>query len=338
MSVYTGVLLPLLLIIVPLSASAAEFAPGPYGTAQGALVLLSGGDYVEPYFATKSLLVAQDTGLDVRKPALAWIEWAMARQRKDGRFERYCRTASSAWRSCGAADADDSMLALWLQLLYRLAPDHGLPAEWQQSATRAESQLKSLRNARLGVYHISHRNHVALFMDNVEVYAALRDVADAQERFGDTDAAAKTRAQADALARAITGIFWDQRARWFRVSTQKQQRGDFYPDAVAQAFPILAHMDVNNRDPHAVWEWWRDTFGQEWLNRQRDPHPWGLLAVAAFEAGDHDTATCWLSESQPFRFSKQWNVLEEAAYQGLENSLPGQEQRPAACSGVMARR
>jgi len=336
MRLHFGLASMLLVMVVSAPAVAAEFVPGPYGTAEGALVLLSGGDYAEPYFATKALLVAQDTGLDVRQPALAWIKFAMPRQRKDGRFDRYCRVASGGWRSCGVADADDSMLALWLQLLYRLAPDSGLPAEWQQSALRAEAHLKSLRNARLGVYHISHKNHVALFMDNVEVYAALRDIADAQQRFGDTVKAKQTRALADDLGRAMTRIFWDQRARWFRVSTQKQHRGDFYPDAVAQAFPILAHMDIDNRDQHALWQWWRDTFAQEWLSRKRDPHPWGLLAVAAFAAGDRETAACWLSDSQPFRFSKQWNVLEEAAFQGLQNSIT--DQAPSACSGVIARR
>ena len=336
MRAHTGFLV-LVLFALP-AASAAEFAAGTYGTADGALVLLSNGNYVEPYFATKSLLVAQDTGLEARDAAIAWVQWLLPRQRKDGRFNRYCRNTNGTWRSCGAADADDSMLALWLQLLYRLAPDNGLPAEWQQSAARAEAHLKLLRNSRLGVYHISRRNHVALFMDNVEVYAALRDIAAAQQRFGDAERAQQTRKQTDDLSHAIARIFWDSRAQWFRVSTQKQQRGDFYPDAVAQVFPILAHFQVSNRDPKAVWEWWRDTFGQEWLTQKRDPHPWGLLAVAAFEADDHQSATCWLSQSAPFRYSKAWNVLEEAAYQGLENSLPNYEAHPAACSGVMAQR
>jgi hypothetical protein len=188
------------------------------------------------------------------------------------------------------------------------------------------------------VYHISHKNHVALFMDNVEVYGAFKDVSAAQQRFGDAEKASQTRAQADALSRAIMRIFWDPRAQWFRVSTQKQQHGNFYPDAIAQAFPILAHFQVSNRDPKTVWEWWRDTFGEEWLTQKNDPHPWGLLAVAAFEADDHQTATCWLTQSEPFRFSKQWNVLEEAAYQGLKVSLPSYQEHPAACSGVMARR
>src|SRR5215468_3094025 len=102
-----------LLVGAQLPARAAAFVPGPYGAADGALFLTSGGDYVEPYFATKSLLVAQDVGLDVRASALKWVEWVMPRQLKNGRFERYCRDSAGAWRACGSADADDSMLALW---------------------------------------------------------------------------------------------------------------------------------------------------------------------------------------------------------------------------------
>ena len=69
---------------------------------------------------------------------------------------------SDAWRDCAAADADDSMLALWMQLLYRMAPATGMPPEWQRSVMLAANQLAKLRNRRLGVYHISQRNHVAL--------------------------------------------------------------------------------------------------------------------------------------------------------------------------------
>src|SRR5205807_3778104 len=166
-------------------SSSSQFAPESYRSADGALLLTTHGNYVEPYFATKALLAAQDAGLDIRQAGLAWVGWALQRQRKDGRFDRYCQKAGADWKSCGAADADDSMLALWLQLLYRLAPDSGLPAEWLPSAQKAQSQLAKLRNSRLGIYHVSGRNHVPLFMDNVEVYSALKDIARAQARFGD---------------------------------------------------------------------------------------------------------------------------------------------------------
>src|SRR5579859_331852 len=175
-----------LLLLVCWSGSNAphtrKFEPQNYQTADGALVLQTGGNYIEPYFATKSLLIAEDAGLDIRQSALAWIRWGLAHQNSQGLLNRYCQKPGEAWYECGAADADDSMLALWLQLLYRMSSGAGLPPEWQSSARKAESRLAHLRNRRLGLYHVSDRNHVALLMDNVEVYSALRDIAAAKSR------------------------------------------------------------------------------------------------------------------------------------------------------------
>ncbi len=317
-------------------ARAAAFVPEHYSKPDGALVLLTDGNYVEPYFATKALLTAQDAGLDVRTSALAWIHWVLPRQRQDGRIDRYCLTNTNTWKRCAHADADDSMLALWLQLLYRMAPDSGLPAPWEESADRAQRHLASLRNRRLGVYHISHRNHVALLMDNVEVYSALRDIAAAQARFGDRQAAENTSAAARQLAASIRGIFWDKHAQRFRVSIQKQRPGSFYPYAVAQVFPLMAGLPVRE-DPRAAWEQWRNTYGADWLEQRQDPHPWGLLAMAAIEMNDINTAVCWLSQSEPFRYSPRWNVLEEAVYQGLHSRFAEDRRtRLTACSTVLA--
>src|SRR5262245_9306243 len=70
-------------------AAAARLEPGRYVEADGAMPLQGGGSVVDPYFATKALVVADVAGLDVRETARRWIEWALARQRFDGRFERY---------------------------------------------------------------------------------------------------------------------------------------------------------------------------------------------------------------------------------------------------------
>src|SRR5205807_385490 len=152
--------------------------------------------------------------------------------------------AGAAWKPCGSADADDSMLALWLQLLYRLAPDSGIPTEWQVSVQKAQAQLAKLRNGRLGIYHVSGRNHVALFMDNVEVYSGLED--------------------------------------------------------------------------------------------RYDPHPWGLVALAAMKMGDQSSALCWLTHSESLRYSPRWNILEEAVFQGLDRQMQAQRSASAtACSKTM---
>jgi hypothetical protein len=319
-------------------ARATTFVPEHYSKPDGALVLLTDGNYVEPYFATKALLTAEDAGMDVRTSALAWIHWVLPRQDKDGRIDRYCQAGGGSWKRCAHADADDSMLALWLQLLYRMAPDSGLPAEWQQSAARAERHLASLRNRRLGVYHISHSNHVALLMDNVEVYSALRDIATAQERFGNRAAAQNTAASARELAAAIENIFWDKRSQTFRVSIQKERSGSFYPYAVAQVFPLTAGLSYR-QDPQSVWQRWRDTYAVDWLEQRQDPHPWGLLAMVAVQMKDANTAVCWLTQSEPYRYSARWNLLEEAVYQGIDSRF-GEDRhtRLTACSTVLAQR
>src|SRR5437764_7812580 len=113
---------PILSLLLALCASSgytaqttsSQFVPTHYRSADGALLLQTNGNYVEPYFAVKALITAQDAGLDIREAGLAWIGWALQRQDKDGRFSRY-RQDIGDWKRTGPADADDSMLALWLQ-------------------------------------------------------------------------------------------------------------------------------------------------------------------------------------------------------------------------------
>jgi len=303
----------------PSQPAETEFVPKNYRSADGALLLQTNGNYVEPYFAVKALLTAEDAGLDIHQAAMGWINWALQHQRKDGRFERFNQKADG-WKIAGPADADDSMMALWLQLLYRRAPDSGIPQPWQESVRKAQEQLAKLRNGRLGIYHVSGRNHVALFMDNMEVYAALKDIARAQARFGDQPSAQKTNKQADDLAAGIQHVFWDKHHKWFRASMQKVQPA-FYPDVVAQVYPLLADFPLKDEDARSAWSTWRSKFASAWLEDRYDPHPWGLVALAALKAGDKSSALCWLSHSQSLRYSARWNILEEAVYQGLEKQL-----------------
>ena len=317
-------------------ACAATFSPATFQEPDGAVALNPGGNYVEPYFATKALIVAQDGGLDVRQAAAAWISWTLPRQRPNGLFRRYCRVNGGGddWRDCAPADADDSMLALWMQLLYRMAPATGMPAQWQRSVDLSAKQLEKLRNGRLGVYHISRSNHVALLMDNIEVYAALKDVAQAQSRLHDPDAAA-TEHRADQLEAAIPRIFWDRRTKSFRPSMQKT-RPAFYPDDVAQVYPWLADVSGPGQNSRQAWEQWKRAFGAGWIERRYDTHPWGLVALAAEKLGDATSAACWTSQSDPLRGGGSWNVLEEAVWQSLRARFAQRQLLdPNACSAIL---
>jgi hypothetical protein len=314
----------------------ASFDPSTFQQPDGAVALNPDGNYVEPYFATKALIMAQDGGLDVRHAALAWIEWSLRRQRSNGLFRRFCRVKDE-WRDCAPADADDSMEALWMQLLYRMAPSSGLPASWQRSVALSARQLEQLHNRRLGLYHISKLNHVALFMDNIEVYSALKDVARAQARQHDP-AAAATDGRANQLAASIQRVFWDRRGKRFRPSMQKR-RPAFYPDVVAQVYPWLADVSGPGQDAHRAWQQWKRSFGAGWIERRYDSHPWGLIAMAAVKMGDASSAECWASHSDPLRGSGSWNVLEEAAWQSLRAQFQQtQLLNPTACTSLMGQK
>lgn len=326
--------IPVCLLVLGVSAVARELSTQHYQRASGAIVLETDGNFVDPYFALKALLTAQDEGLDIRRPALAWIEWLLPRQLPDGRFQRYCLNSGETWRACKAADADDALLALWLQLLYRMSPDE-MPAAWRASANKAEEQLAWLYDHKLGIYAVSRRTPVGLFMDNVEIYAALRDIAASQKRLGEQAAAQQTEARAQATASSIVRVFWDKKHNRFRVSTQWHWRHDFYPDAVAQTYPWLLGLPTP-KDRNLQWSDWRKHYGPVWIERRRDPHPWGLVALTAMQLGDNDTAACWLVKSAPFRYSSDWNVLEEVAYQAIEAKLPPIGTSPPKCEVITA--
>ena len=332
----TRILVVLIVVLITggsLAAQARKFDAGRYAKPDGALVLNDSGKDVEPYFATKALLVAQSAGLDTKDTALNWIKWLLPRQHPDGRFDRYC-WKKNAWASCAAADADDSMMALWMELLYRTAPDSGLPQEWQHSADLSRSYLKSLRNGRLGVYHVSHRNHSALFMDNVEVYSALAQVAKNEHRFGDEASAGTDDAAATELANSIANVFWNKRQQRFLPSNEKSNPA-FYPDVVAQTYPWLAGMPTPAGDPQRAWVHWRKVFAPMWLDNRYDPHAWGLVAVAAVELGDANTAGCWLDRAEVHRGDADWNILEEAAFQSVDAAVSKTGKRPANCSALV---
>jgi len=320
----------LVLLVCAFSAAAATrsvFSPGRLQTPDGALLVNVGQTEVDPYFAMKALIVADDAGLDISDSATKFIAWLLPRQQKDGRFDRYCNQGGQ-WRKCAAADADDSMLALWLQLLYRVAPNSGLSPEWLASTQRAQQHLRSLRSARLGVYHVSHHNHVALFMDNVEVYWALKDVAAGRRRLGDPQAS-ETEAEAESLARGIKYVFWDAKTQAFRASIQKEQPR-FYPEVLAQTFPWLAALPLPEGDAASAWARWKQLYSSAWLTNRYDPHPWGLVALTAIKLGDDVTAGCWLGHAASARFGGNWNILEEASYQAIEARVGSQTQIASA--------
>jgi hypothetical protein len=296
---------------------------GTFQDETGAITVTHGGNSVDPYFATKALLLARDGGIDVNIVGRKWIEWAIKHQQENGLFSRYCRaTAGAEWRHCEAADADDALLALWLELLYALAPNSGMPTSWKASAAKAEKQLALLYDTQTGLYHISEQLPASLLMDNVEIVAAFTSISKDMRRLNQKKAAAAMRKRADELARNIEKNFWQVEQKTYKITTQSRDKVDFYPDHVAQLFPLLYDLSVPSEfSSKAQFARWMKDHQSDWLDGISVDFPWGLVAVAATKFADGNTAFCWQSRAEPFRYSKNWNVLEEAALQRVQSYL-----------------
>lgn len=299
----------------------AAFEPAAFAMPDGALTVFAQGDRVDPYFATKALLVAARAGLCIEPAAGAWVAWLLPRQRPDGNFARYCGS-TGAWRECEQSDADDAMAAVWIELLATLAGREAWPAAWRDSAHRARRALAALENGQ-GTYDVSHGLQVALLMDNAEVLSALRALAAHEAAAGSPVAAWTAHLRATGLRRAIDRQFWDDCGQRYRPSSQALPQPVFYPHAVAQIYPVLAGFGRHPGGARAVMQRFVHDDGGEWIAGRADHYPWGLVATALLEADQPDAVVQWLPTADRLRGLGRWNILEEAALAGVRARLAG---------------
>lgn len=321
-----------------LTLAAAETQPANldlrgYASPQGEIRTLFEGDVVDPYFATKSLLEARAAGMTIEGPAIAWIEWALSVQSPSGLFQRYCRgnSVGETWQACASADADDAMLAVWLNLLAELSPSAPDP-RWSNSVERALDQLAQLYEPERGIYLISRQQPVGLLADNMEVIAAFRALARMYERQGDRVREHAMTEQATWLRQNVDAVFFDRKRGRYRASTQARSRWAFYPDEVAQIYPWLLDAPVAGAiATDAAYGKWIARNRKSWLALRSDHYPWGLVALAALRFDDRDSAACWLRMATPLRHGPRWNVLEEAAWQAVQSALSPGADDPKNC-------
>ncbi len=320
------------LILSPALGHAQTLDMSGYQEPNGAITTKFHGDTVDPYFATDALLIAKTSGMNIDVPAKAWIAWALSIQNSDGLFNRYKRDTNGAWHSYAGADADDSMLALWLELLYRMSPANGLPKEWRQSVHKAETQLQALYDPEQGIYLISKTLPTGLLMDNVEIYAAFKNIAHDQNRMGMPIKALMSAYKAWCLKQNILNIFKQTNSNVFRVTTQTRTENAFYPDQAAQIFPLLYHMQDKSESVLTYRAWVRAN-GKEWFKQINDDYPWGLIAITALNMGDASSAACWQASAEAMRYGAHWNVLEESALQQVKWRLDVRQDNSVPCTG-----
>ena len=312
-------MLYLVLLSFSTNAMAQDVTIGTFEKPDGAITSFFGTNYVDPYFATKSLLLARSAGLDVDKLIHNWIGWAIKRQKPDGLFGRYRMNSNGGWETVAESDADDAMLALWLELLYTSNTETKMPQAWQESITKAENQLDKLLDTETGIYHISETTKVGLLMDNSEIYAAFRTIADHLSESGIINKSAFYYNKAQKLRDNIARVFLANEAE-FIVSTQAPNGNKFYPDKVAQLFPVL-HQMFTTENSLSIYQKWIKENASEWFAQRTDDYPWGIFAILALDMHDIESASCWRSHAEPMRYSSHWNILEEISLQIVKTRL-----------------
>lgn len=274
----------------------------------GAISILNGGNTTDPYFALQALLLAHDNGLDISVAAAKFANWLTPLQKPDGTFDRFCRSTNKSWVSCKTADADDSLLALWMLLLQTMPQKLNDNPAWLKSYAVAKKSLDKLYQPSRGIYMVSPVYLHGLLMDNLEVWSLKRSLPKAQQN------------EADDLAVAINNTFWRSANQRFLVSTQLEQQSEkqqFYPDHVAQIFPLLVDFNLLPQPPRLYYQNWMRKHRAEWLKQGEKDYPWGLLAVLALRQGDLNGASCWLRENAAMQHSNRWAVTDEVAFQIL---------------------
>jgi hypothetical protein len=279
-----------------------------YANENGAISILHNGNTVDPYFALQALLLAAENNLDVARYAEPFANWLVERQNADGTFERYCRNGD-AWRACNAADADDSLLALWLKFLESMPHLFLKHPRWLISYQRSQHALAGLRDPETGLYLVSANYQQSLLMDNVEVWWRLVSRTDILVDNG-----------APQLAQAVITHLWDKDQQRLRVSTQPENgpaQQKFYPEHVAQIFPLLFDFPIPALPKPQYYAGWIKQHRAEWLLQVHTDFAWGLIAVLSWRMNDIESTQCWLREASAFRHSSHWTVTDEVAFQIL---------------------
>lgn len=315
----TSILLNALLHINHATAATPKLDLTGYIDGSGAISVLYEGDSADPYFALQALLLARENGLNTDAEAERFINWLLPYQKPDGTFDRFCRTGGSPWVACKVADADDSLLAMWMMLLDAMPHNLKSNPDWSKSYAISKVSLERLYQPSRGIYMVSPVYMHGLFMDNLEVWLHKKQ-----------NTTPEGKVEASKLQKAISNTFWDPVNKRYLVSTQLEQRGEkpaFYPDHVAQVFPLLVNFPSTQGGAKSTYRSWIKAHRSEWLKQSQTDYPWGILAVLAVRQRDGDSARCWLRDSMHLRHTHRWAVTDEVSYQivlaaGLKPARP----------------
>lgn len=229
-----------------------------------------------------------------------------------GNFEESTCPSGMAQSLCAHVDAYDSTAASTL-LMADAYLRHGgnlfvlREPVMRQALEAAAAALRTLTTPE-GLTLAKPNHRVVYTMDSVEVmagwraWARVQHMAYSEPQSGEISLATARRGEA-----ALRAHLWDASAEAWRTSVGggALHIERWYPDTVAQAWPLLWATDTNGGNRRAR-EAWRRTIARwqakssHWAQQHADPDGfwWPAVAVAAHCTGDTDAARLWVTRAR----------------------------------------
>lgn len=210
---------------------------------------------------------------------------------------------------CGDVDAVDSTAASTLLLADAYQRQGGAVALLREPAVRAALESAAMAMTLLtdsDGLTLAKRSHPVVYtMDAVEVIAGWRAWARLQrDAYAQPQSALNSDANAERAEAGLRAQLWDAQAGAWRVHSGDEplQRQRWYPDTVAQAWPLL--WGANAGPPGRAAQAWRQAqqpwLKPHWASRIADPAGfwWPAAAVAALCTGDEAAARTWVARAR----------------------------------------
>ncbi len=240
-------------------------------------------------------------------------------------------------------DSADSTGAVFLTLVRRylqLTGDWDLYWREVERFDRVAELLLGLQ-ATDGLTFVGKNLPIKYLMDNCETYQGLSDWAWVQQAAGHPARAERFAQAATRLQQAL--LSWPRRGRqgeypllaWAVDDQGKAFPADprrWYPDAVAQLYPILAGLwPPGGGEATAAYQAFNQWFPQWDQLHKPDPHPWVMIALAGRMMGDEER---WYNFRAAVRaqypsLERPWYSLESSMYLLTITSIPRRILLPA---------
>lgn len=271
----------------------------------GAIAMRPDQGVINPYFgnlAARALLRASGHLLPVQR----YMNWYLAHLKPDGTIDDY-HVADGQEISTGDADSTDSYAATFLSLVAAWI-EAGGDSEW---VARNREKLDQVTRAitavtdQDGLTWAKPGYPSKLLMDNCEVYRGWLDWSRLMSSQGDHSSAALAHRRSEQVRAALLS-FRQPDGLWGWAITRRGSLVEsdghrFYPDSVAQVFPLVWGLTDEASGFRAM-----DAAQPTWRKLQAGDFPWLLTAYAAALAGDLESARQALASIREQHPDLQW--------------------------------